>query len=315
MRSFASDPRILGWYLNEEPTGQTYVDMERSGRHDLMAERYRAFVDRKAAIKAMDPRHPVFLLDGSDIPPGESAWWDTWNSSGDVTAHDNYPLRPWTEDLEALAQSVSRAVHLNAERKPVWITLQAFGGAPGLSPPARIPTPEELRGMAFTAIIHGATGLILFAYDSWATREGNVIGIAPETAEGYGKGASATPPQAAQSRALWAGATALNAELARLAPRILSPTARLAYEVSFSGSARTSSPIRTILKETDGGYTLLAANLEGRPLGASYRFRRNIESVRRLNPEGTVTLVTPGGAEFRDALGAFGAAVYEIRLR
>ena len=190
----------------------------------------------------MDPRHPVFPLDGSDIPPGESAWWDTWNSSGDVTAHDNYPLRPWTEDLEALAQSVSRAVHLNGERKPVWITLQAFGGAPGLSPPARIPTPEELRGMAFTAIIHGATGLILFAYDSWATREGNVIGIAPETAEGYGKGRQCHTVQAAQSRALWAGATALNAELARLAPRILSPTARLAYEVSFSGTCPDLEP-------------------------------------------------------------------------
>ena len=315
IRSFASDPRILGWYLNEEPTGQTHLDMERSGQRDLMAERYRVFVERKAAIKAMDPRHPVFPLDGSDIPPGESAWWDTWNSSGDVTAHDNYPLRPWTEDLEALARSVSRAVHLNGERKPVWITLQAFGGAPGLSPPARIPTPEELRGMAFTAIIHGATGLILFAYDSRVTREGNVIGIAPETAESYGTGARATQPEAARSRALWAGAAALNAELARLAPRILSPTARLAYDVSFSGTARISSPIRTILKQADGGYTLLAANLEGRPMGAGYRFPRNIESVRRLNPDGSVTLVAPEGAEFRDALGAFGAAVYEIRLR
>ena len=169
--------------------------------------------------------------------------------------------------------------------------------------------------MAFTAIIHGATGLILFAYDSRVTREGNVIGIAPETAESYGTGARATQPEAARSRALWAGAAALNAELARLAPRLLSPTARLAYEVYFSGTPRTSSPIRTILKEADGGYTLLAANLEGRTMGAGYRFPRNIESVRRLNPDGSVTLVVPEGAEFRDGLGAFGAAVYEIRLR
>ena len=74
------------------------------------------------------------------------------------------------------------------------------------------------------------------------------------------------------------------------------------------------SPIRTILKETDGGYTLLAANLEGRALGAGYRFRRDIESVRRLNPDGTVTIVAAEGGEFRDALGAYGAAVYEIRF-
>lgn len=50
-------------------------------------------------------------------------------------------------------------------------------------------------------------------------------------------------------------------------------------------------------------------------MGAGYRFPRNIESVRRLNPDGAVTLMAPEGAAFRDALGAFGAAVYEIRLR
>jgi hypothetical protein len=315
VRAFGSDPRILGWYLDEEPTGQTHVEMERSGRRDLMTERYRAFVARKAVIKAMDPRHPVFPLDGADIPPGESAWWDTWNGSGDVTAHDNYPLRPWTEDLEALARSVGRAVHLNQERKPVWIALQAFGSAPGLDPPMRMPTTDELRGMAFTAIIHGATGIILFAYDSRVTRDGNVIGIAPDTPVGFGTTATATPPEAARSRALWAGAAALNAELARLAPRLLSPTARQAYHVYCSGNPRTSSPIRTILKEADGGYTLLAVNLEARSLGAGYRFPRSIESVRRLNADGSVTLVTTEGPEFRDALGSFGVAVYEIRLR
>jgi hypothetical protein len=70
-----------------------------------------------------------------------------------------------------------------------------------------------------------------------------------------------------------------------------------------------------MLKETDSGYTLLAANLEGRPMGVGYRFTRNLQLVRRLNPDRTVTPVAPEGAEFRDALGAFGAAVYEIRLR
>jgi hypothetical protein len=184
-----------------------------------------------------------------------------------------------------------------------------------LSPPARIPTPEELRGMTFTAIIHGATGLIFFAYDSRITREGNVIGIAPETAEGYGTGATATPAEAARSRELWAGAAALNAELARLAPRILSPTARQAYEVSCSGDPRTSSPIRTILKETDGGYTLLAANLEDRPRSTGYRFSTGIESVRRLNGDGSVTSLPAQGLQFHDTLARFGAAVYEISLQ
>jgi hypothetical protein len=309
---FASDPRILGWYLDDEPTGHAYLDMERTGKRDLMAARYEAFVSRRAAIKVLDPRHPVFPLDVGYIPPGLSAWWDRWNSSGDVTAHDLYPLQPGTVNIEALPRSVLRAVRLNGEQKPVWVTLQAFGGLPGLEEPLRVPSAEELRGMAFTAIIHGATGIILFAYDSWVTRQGHVVGISPQTPERYDSYTVATASLAAQSRALWAGAAALNAELERLTPRLLSPTARLRYDVDFSGESRTSSPIRAMLKETDGVYTLLAANLEGRPMGARYRFPSSIASVRRLNADGSVAILEPNGAMFRDALGSFGAAVYEI---
>jgi hypothetical protein len=312
VRRFASDPRILGWYLDEEPTGHGYLDMERTGNLDLMPARYEAFVSRRAAIKALDPRHPVFPLDAGYIPPGLSAWWDRWNTSGDVTAHDLYPLEQGTADIEALPRSVLRAVRVNGERKPVWITLQAFGALPGLDTPLRVPTAEELRGMAFTAIIHGATGIILFAYDSRVTRQGHVLGISPHTRESYDSYTVATASQAAQSRALWAGAAALNAELERLTPRLLSPTARLRYDVYFSGESRTSSPIRTMLKETDGVYTLLAANLEDRPLGARYQFPGNIASVRRLNADGSVTVLGPDGPMFRDALGSFAAAAYEI---
>jgi hypothetical protein len=309
---FAPDPRILGWYLDEEPTGQTYLDMERTGNRDLMAARYEAFVSRRAAIKALDPRHPIFPLDAGDIPPGLGEWWDRWNSSGDVTAHDLYPLRPGTADLEGLSRSVLRAVRLNGGQKPVWITLQAFGALPGLDATYRVPTADELRGMAFTAIIHGATGIILFAYDSRVTRQGHVLGISPHVPERYDSYTVATAPQAAESRALWAGAATLNAELERLTPRLLSPTAPLQYDVYFSGESRTSSPIRTMLKETDGVYTLLAANLEDRPMGARYEFPGSIASVRRLNADGSVAGLKAEGAMFRDTLRAFGAAVYEI---
>jgi hypothetical protein len=315
VRRFASDPRILGWYLDEEPTSHAYLDMERTGEPGLMAERYRAFVATMAAIKAVDPRHPVFPLDASYIPPGLDDWWDRWNSSGDVSAHDNYPLQPGTADLEALARSVLRAVRLNGERKPVWITLQAFGGLRGLGAAVRMPTVEELRGMAFTAIVHGATGIILFAWDSPVTRTGHVLGIGPGTPERYDSGSVATGAEAARSRILWAGAAALNAELERLTPRLLSPTARVPYEVYFSGESRTPSPIRTMLKEGDGVYTLLAANLEGNRIGAEYQFPSGIASVRRLNADGSVTALEPDRTAFRDALGAFGAAVYEIRLQ
>jgi hypothetical protein len=212
-----------------------------------------------------------------------------------------------------MAESVHRAVRLTGERKPVWITLQAFGGLPGLEVPMRVPAADELRGMAFTAIIHGATGLIFFAYDSRVTREGHVVGIAPDTPENRGGGAEATPAEAARSRELWSGAAALNAELERLTPALLAPTARLPYEVRFAGDNRTAIPIRTMLKATAGGYTLLAVNLEASPMGVRFRLPAGVVgSVRRLNPDGSATALEAFNGEFGDALGGFGAGVYEI---
>jgi hypothetical protein len=315
VRELAADPDILGWYLDEEPTAQTYFDIRRTGNADLMGVRYQAFLSRMAAIKAIDPRHPVFPLDGSWIPPGFEAWWERWSVSGDISAHDDYPLEANATDIAALPRSILRSVRLNGERKPVWLTLQAFGGAAELRPAMRLPTAGELRGMVFTAIIHGATGIILFAYDSDVTRQGHVIGIAPQTPESYGEDARATPRQVARSRALWAGAVELNAELDRLTPRLLSPTAGLHYDVYFSGNSPTRSPIRTMLKETDGRYTLLAANVEGRPLGGRFQFTRAIASVVRLNGDGSQTAIEPAGSMFRDALNALAAAVYEVRFR
>jgi hypothetical protein len=312
---FASDPHILGWYLDEEPTGHAYLDMTRTGAPGLIAERYRAFLANMAAIKAVDPRHPVFPLDNTYAPPGLADWWDRWNSAGDISAHDNYVLQPGTTNIEPLARSVSRAVGLNGERKPMWITLQAFGALPGLEADLRMPTPAELRGMAFTAIVHGATGLILFAWDSPVTRMGHVLGIGPETPERYDSGTAASPDGVVRSRTLWTGAVALNGELDRLTPTLLAPTARVPYRVWYAGESRTPSPIRTMLKaNTDGGYTLLAANLEGAPLGARYDIAGRLLSVRRREPDGAITTLAFGTGSFDDTLPAFGAAVYEISL-
>jgi hypothetical protein len=246
-----------------------------------MGERYQAFLSRMAAIKAIDPRHPVFPLDGSWIPPGFEAWWERWSVSGDISAHDDYPLEANATDIAALSRSILRSVRLNGERKPVWLTLQAFGGAAELRPAMRLPTAGELRGMVFTAIIHGAAGIILLAYDSDVTRQGHVIGIAPQTPESCGEDARATPRQVARSRALWAGAVELNAELDRLTPRLRSPTASLHYE----------------------------------PLGGGFQFTRTIASVVRLNGDGSQAAIEPAGSMFRDALNALAAAVYEVRFR
>jgi len=312
---YGADPHILAWYLDEEPTAQIYLDGQRTGDSTLMGRRFQNFLSRRAAIRRLDARHPVFSLGTAWIPPGYEDWWERWETAGDVTAHDNYCLLSTTTDFESLTTSVTSAVALNRQQKPMWLTLQAFSGTADRKAQLLMPTPEELRGMAFTSIIHGATGLIFFALDSRVTREGLVLGIAPETPTAYDAHAAATPTEVSQSRSLWAGAASLNAELSRLTPELLSPTAGMSYRVYYSGESRIPSPIRAMLKVRDGRYTLFAANLEKQAFRARFEFPSAIASVRRLNPDGSITELQSEGASFSDALDEFGVGVYQIRFK
>jgi hypothetical protein len=312
---YAADPNILAWYLDEEPAAQIYLDAQRSGDSTLMGRRYQEFLSRFSAIKALDARHPIFSLGTAWIPPDSREWWERWSTAGDIAAHDDYSLLSTTTDFESLTKAVQFAVAINREEKPMWLTLQAFTGTAERKSELLMPSPDELRGMAFTSVIHGATGLIFFALDSRVTREGLVIGIAPDTPTAYEAYAQATPTEVRQSRALWAGAAALNAELNRLTPELLSPTSVVSYRVYYSGESYTRSPIRTMLKVRGSRYTLLAANIERQAFGVRFEFARDIASVRRLNPDGSRTLLRPQGQRFSDSLGQFGVGVYEIRFR
>lgn len=53
------------------------------------------------------------------------------------------------------------AASINNESKPIWLCVQAFEGSKWL-----MPTPREMRAQVYTALIHGATGIIYFAMDS-----------------------------------------------------------------------------------------------------------------------------------------------------
>jgi hypothetical protein len=310
VRAFARDPHILGWYLDEEPTHRTFLDMVKTGNSGLMQQRWEAYLSRRAAIKAIDAQHPVLPLESGWIPPGHQDWWERWATSGDVVAYDHYPLLEGTADIELLAERVSLAARISREQKPIWLTLQAYAGNRNV-----LPTPEELRGMAFTSIVHGATGIILFAYDSWITRAWAIVGISPDPLPDYDGRGAATSEQIARSQALWKGAAALNAELDRLAPRILSPTADLPYSVHYAGPGTTSRSIRTMLKSDGAGYTLFASNIERATYDARFQFSRNIASVARLEQDRSTTPLVADGSIFRDSLGPFGVGVYQIELR
>jgi len=63
-------------------------------------------------------------------------------------------------DGGGIPESVALAAHINHEKKPIWLCVQAFeasGFGKWLMPSGR-----EMRAQVYTGIVHGATGIIYF---------------------------------------------------------------------------------------------------------------------------------------------------------
>ena len=322
LQQIAGHPNLLGNMWADEPTGNFWGDDMQGHFDDFLA-----YMDTAHAI---DPNMLIFVNDVPWITEPATNWWIAWNTSGDISCHDNYPIRPVTNtigaDPQGIPQVVSFAVDNNNEQKPVWLIVGTFTSriSPNSGFSFRFPTPAQLRAQVYAGIIHGATGITYFAWDSYVCRDGAVIGSSPDPQIayvpnpqqlGYPHPTPATPEELAQSLALWETTTQVNSELNELTPVILSPTVGTAfpYYVTIQGTAVTDAPIRTLLKpHPETGYVLLTANLDNTGLTVSYTFTSELTSVEPLFENREPLAVSPGSLTFTEEYEPYATHVYHI---
>ena len=92
VEQYKDHPAMLGWYLYEEPTGAEWDLKQSPSNQTKMQLAFDSYMNQTKAIKAIDPVHPVFILDCAWFQPPATEWWTKWNSFGDVSSHDNYPF-------------------------------------------------------------------------------------------------------------------------------------------------------------------------------------------------------------------------------
>ena len=311
--AYRDDPHVLAWYLHEEPS----LLVPPGGQEDAL----RDFTAQRAALKAVDPGHPVFALDAPPAPAGQAVW-RRWADAGDISAHWNYPVGPAPmtslEGRRSIPASVQAAIAATGGRKPVWLTVQAFA-SPHLN--WRMPSPDQLWAMVFAGIVHGATGIVFFAYDSFVTRDGDVLGIAPDPAADYGPTLEsprrgARPPLAvdaaalAASRRLWQETVRINAALSDLAPVILAPTADARYTLWLESPNLARAPVRAILKRTADGLVLIAVNLTDESVRIRFAFADAMPAPTRLLDSALPPVAD--GRGWTDAFPPFGVHVYRL---
>lgn len=316
VRAAHDHPRVLGFDIDHEPSiARKPADVGKR------LERFRA---RRAQIRAIDPDRAVFTVDYPAVRSDRIDGWNDWKRAGDVASFWNYPVAGGrassVDGYAGIGRTVSLAVQAVAARKPVWFIAQAFE-SPIQKFDWRMPDEREARAMAYAALVHGATGLIWFSYDSFVTRNGLVIGISPDpqtkyafvtpaslTGENY---FAADDRQIAKSRALWNAVSRLNRELAAQTDIWLSPTADMDYRVEIRGARTSRDPMRTQLKRTKDGLLLAGVNVDDTPVDFRVSMPRGIAAFERVAGDAQAA-VTNG--RLAGTLAGFGTFVFRLVL-
>lgn len=221
---------LLGYYIKDEPP-PLYADNV-------------GIVDRMLTLE--DPEHPGFAAFA------RSGYFANLMDTIDpaVCLFDYFPLSIYTEihpsALQDYIAGVDEAARLAAaNRVPFWMIAQGCG----ITRDMRVPTPEELRCMAFLSLAYGAKGLFYFMYQT----SGMVKGLL--TVDN-------------QPTARMEAAARLNEEIKQLEPILLDLT-RIQNQASVTGS-------HVVQTHVDSA-------------GNRYLFLVNTDCLHRTFPEVTVT--------------------------
>jgi len=311
--SHDTDPAIFAWHVGDEPDA-TKIDAIEA-----------AFTQHQG-----EAIHTLYNTVAGGTP---EPFLSRVAKLGNVIAVDQYPIMkqmPSGTTLESIADEVTRLrTHSDISGKPLWFVAQAFRSNQDLcvedpGTPARdcdywempLVSPSHYRAMAYTAFVHGATGLFAFGWDSYLMRISGNLGISPAPLTHYsnctwGSSGCEDPSAAelARSQALWADVSAVNSELAALRSVLLSPTSTSNYTVDLLQTPNNgSSPIRTILKSAPEGNYLIAVNMINDNLDCVVQLQSPVASVS-VELENR-TLATPLAA-IRDHFGPFAVHIYK----
>lgn len=327
--------RLLANYAIDEPyqftTGSGFtwkdpMDMIQSGWH-------KTFRENKQAVHAFFPDLPVFV-NMSPIVDAAQHGWGEWIATSDIASLDNYPFKNGGSGRSELSSPTSgiprtlwAAATVDNQSKPVWLIVPGFEQPiPQADAYFRFPTPAELRAVVYAGLIHGATGIIYFVSDGQLSRKAQCIGLAKAPQAEYPRQKNdkkhsviASPVKRIQSRALWATAAQINAELKELTPVILSPTIGpdVPYSVHIAkGEPFTAADIRAMLKpHPEGGYVLITVNIDNAVLSAETRFEQPLKSVQPLFENRPPLELEEGQASFLDHYEPFDTHVFRIELK
>jgi hypothetical protein len=166
-RRYAAHPALFGYYIADDSnSGVT------SGCHGPEDEARHNGARLRATIQALDPHHVTYISPGAratieameQTPKGAASPQDC----ADIIGSQAYPIYgygSYTEPLGSVYQRGRTSRMLADRRGQAYLhNLQVFRHAEAGDDPEAVPTPAEVRNMAYQAIAAGAQGFVSFIY-------------------------------------------------------------------------------------------------------------------------------------------------------
>lgn len=272
-------PALLAWYLADEPHHST---TDQKGFH----QGYRRFCQ-------VDPHHPATLVQ-QPASPAAYSWFAHAMDALMIDIYPRFTLDEGPENLrypDFIRHCMAAARQAGNREKPVWYVPPAWTPrrwTPWSKKKNRLPTIQEQRTMAYTAIIHGAKGIVWFGFE----------------AETDCAKHNCTVP------GLWPAFKALAGELSFLAPVLAAPGSSQRVSVQPDDGV-----IQALLKDHQGEQYLFAVNASRRKVSATFRIPRIGDHVTKLSVISEDRSVQIEKDAFRDAFGPYQVHLYTTKSR
>lgn len=175
-------------YENYNEVAWAWNDSEPKAAPDELAE-------GTALLRELDPNHPIWLAHSCERMVETLA---KYNSCMDIVGCNPYPVLPEgirrhvgirpdgkivdcpDQSIHSVGKYTDKMMHVGGGRMPVWMLVQAVANENWFSPihipemagqcidesMILYPTYDQMRFMAYDAIVHGATGLALAMYQT-----------------------------------------------------------------------------------------------------------------------------------------------------
>jgi hypothetical protein len=288
------DPVIIGWMHGDEPDNAQALERGEGYGPPIAPERIVADYEH---IRAADPSRPVMLNLGQGVA------YDGWIGRGvrtnhpedyplyikgcDIASFDIYPVahdRPEVRgNLWFVARGVERLRQWAAPQQAVWNCIECTR----ISSEAKA-TPAQVRAEVWMSLIHGSMGLIYFVHE-WNPRFNEHALL--DDAE------------------MLRGVTAINRQIAELAPVLRSPTIADGVRVTSSDAA---VPVAAMVKRQGGATYLFAVSMRDSPTTATFELG-DLPEQAEAEALGEGRRLPVAGGKLQDSFTGYEVRLYRIR--